>query len=212
MSISGDSPRNGESAQAARPEHIFSFDMSSLVMKSVATLYSHLITRPTGKAIRMGIESQICDHGGRCVCVLDFAQVVVLDYSCADEAVAKLIQRFQGEDRPADAYFMAKGLAEQHREPLEEVLVRHGLVLAAEADGMGYVLLGAPSMVEHLAWAAVQRLAFATTEQVASGAHHPLAEVESALETLTHRRALVPSESPAGFYSLTALLAVAEES
>jgi hypothetical protein len=203
--------RNGESPKP-QPEHIFSFDMSSLVMKSVATLYSHLITRPTGKAIRLGIESQICDHGGRCVCVLDFAQVVILDYSCADEAVAKLIQRFEGDDRPADAYFMAKGLAEQHREPMEELLVRHCLVLAAEADGMGHVLLGAPGMVEQLAWASVQRLSFATAAQVAQGAHHSVAEVESALETLVQRRALVASESPPGFYSLTAMLAVAEES
>lgn len=191
-------------------ERIFSFDMSSLVKKSVATLYSHLITRPTGRAIRLGIESQICEHGGRCVCVLDFTQVVILDYSCADEAVAKLIQRFQSDDRPADAYFVAKGLAEQHREPLEEVLVRHGLVLAAEADDIGVMLLGAPSLIEQLAWAAVQQLGFATSAQVAEGAHHPQAEVDSALETLTHRRALVASEHPAGFFSLTALLDVAE--
>ena len=54
----------------------FSFDMSDFVKKSVATLYSHLITRPTGRAIRLGIESQICEHGGRCICVLDFTQVV----------------------------------------------------------------------------------------------------------------------------------------
>jgi hypothetical protein len=192
-----------------QPERIFSFDMSDLVQKSVATLYSHLITRPTGKAIRLGIESQICEHGGRCVCVLDFTQVVILDYSCADEAVAKLIQRFQQTDRPADAYFIAKGLAEQHREPLEEVLIRHGLVLVAEAEGVGNVLLGAPSMIEQLAFAALERAGFATAAQLADGAHHSEAEVASALESLTDRRALVASERPAGFFALTALLAVA---
>jgi hypothetical protein len=191
------------------PERIFSFDMSDLVQKSVATLYSHLITRPTGRAIRVGIESQICEHGGRCVCVLDFTQVVILDYSCADEAVAKLIQRFQQDDRPADAYFIAKGLAEQHREPLEEVLIRHGLVLVADAEGVGNVLLGAPSMIEQLAFAALERAGFATAAQLSEGTHHTEAEVASALESLTDRRAVVVSERPPGFFALTALLAVA---
>jgi hypothetical protein len=198
-------------------ERIFSFDMSDLVQKSVATLYSHLITRPTGQAIRLGIESQICEHGGRCVCVLDFTQVVILDYSCADEAVAKLIQRFQMDDRPADAYFIAKGLAEQHREPLEEVLIRHGLVLVAEAESLGHTLLGAPSMVEQLAWAALQAEGFATAAritaaQVEAGAHHSEAEILSALESLTDRRAIVANERPEGYFALTALLQVAERS
>jgi hypothetical protein len=194
----------------ARHERIFSFDLSSLVTKSVATLYSHLITRPTGQAIRVGIESQICEHGGRCVCVLDFTQVVVLDYSCADEAVAKLLLRFQAGDRPADAFFIARGLAEQHREPLEEVLIRHGLVLVADAEGMGHVLLGAPGMIEQLAWAALERLGFANASQIAEDAHHSPPEVASALESLTRRRAIVADDALPGFFALTALLAVAD--
>ncbi len=193
-----------------RPERIFSFDMSDLVQKSVATLYSHLITRPTGRAIRLGIESQICEHGGQCVCVLDFTQVVILDYSCADEAVAKLLQRFQEADAPADAYFLAKGLAEQHREPLEEVLIRHGLVLVAEVEGLGNILLGAPSMVEQLAFAALERARIATAAQVAVEAHHPVEEVATALESLYLRRAIIATARPEGFFALTALLAVAD--
>ena len=200
----------------ATPEHVpdrvmpFSFDLSSLVKASVATLYSHLITRPTGKAIRMGIESQICEHGGRCVCVLDFAQVVILDYSCADEIVAKLIQRFQAEDRPADAYFVARGLAEQHREPIEEVLIRHGLVLVAEAEGVGHMLIGAPSVVEQLTWAALENAGFATTAQLSAAVHHTEAEVASALESLIDRRAIVANERPEGFFAITALLGMTE--
>lgn len=38
--------------------------------------------------------------------MLDFTQVVVLDYSCADEAVARLMQRYNGNDRPAEVYFI----------------------------------------------------------------------------------------------------------
>src|SRR5688500_15443890 len=97
------------------------FDLSELVQRSVATMYSHLVTRPTGRALRIGIESQITELGALCISVLDFRQVVVLDYSCADETIAKLLQRFQQPDRP-QVYFVARGVSERHREPIEAVL------------------------------------------------------------------------------------------
>ncbi|NJD10404.1 MAG: hypothetical protein FIB01_08210 [Gemmatimonadetes bacterium] len=184
----------------------FSFDLSSLVPRSVASLYSHLVTRPTGQALRVGIESQLAELGSGCISVLDFTQVAVLDYSCADEAVAKLIKRFQPRDRPAEAYFLARGVAEQHREPLEEVLARHGLVLAADVAGMGYTLLGAPSMLEQLSWAALQQAGSATAREVAAVVHKDESEVASALDSLAYRRAVVPGEAPGSYYALSALL------
>jgi hypothetical protein len=164
------------------------------------------VTRPTGRALRLGIESQIAELGASCISVLDFTQVVVLDYSCADEAVAKLIKRFQPQDRPADAYFIARGVAEQHREPLEEVLIRHGLVLAADVEGVGYTLLGAPSIMEQLSWAALQRAGSATVGEVADAVQHDQVEVASALESLANRRALIPAEAAGSYYALSALL------
>lgn len=184
----------------------FSFDLCSLVHRSEATLYSNLVTRPTGEALRLGIESQIAELGASCLSVLDFTQVVVLDFSCADEAVAKLIKRFQPPDRPADAYFLAKGVAEQHREPLEEVLIRHGLVLAADVEGVGFTLLGAPSILEQLSWAALQRAGTASIGQVAAAVQHGELEVASALESLANRRALMPGESAGSYCALSALL------
>jgi len=190
------------------PAHLvpFSFDLSSLVKRSVASLYSHLITRPTGRALRMGIESQIAELGASCISVLDFTQVVVLDYSCADEAVAKLIQRFQPQDRPAEAYFLARGVADQHREPLEAVLIRHGLVLSADVEDVGYMLLGAPSLVEQLCWAALERAGTATLSELASTVQHAEEEVASALESLAYRRALIPADASGTYYALSALL------
>jgi hypothetical protein len=134
----------------------FSFDLSLLVRRSVASLYSHLVTRPTGRALRLGIESQIGELRSACVSVLDFTQVVVLDYSCADEAVAKLLQRFLAADRPAEAYFIARGLGEQHREPIEAVLERHHLALVAELQESGFSLLGFSEGLERAAWTAIQ--------------------------------------------------------
>jgi hypothetical protein len=218
-----------------RPGHVvpFSFDLSSLVQRSVASLYSHLVTRPTGRALRMGIESQIGEIGSACLSVLDFTQVVVLDYSCADEAVAKLIQRYQAADRPADAYFVARGLGEQHRHPIEEVLVRHRLTLVAELAGE-FVLLGSTTELERAAWHALQQLRAGAARDVAArlraapagdgsaawltdngaiGSALPAAvrvpadgEVAAALDSLAERRVVLRSGLPFSYLSLTMLL------
>ncbi|HSJ10782.1 MAG TPA: hypothetical protein VK928_12740 [Longimicrobiales bacterium] len=182
----------------------FSFDLHSLVQRSVASLYSHLVTRPTGRALRLGIESQIGDLGSVCLSVLDFTQVVVLDYSCADEAVAKLIQRYQPEDRPADAYFLARGLGEQHLEPIDEVLLRHGLAMVAEVDGE-FTLLGAVGDAQREVWRAVQHVRVGTAGDVARHAPADALAVAADLESLVHCRVVLRDRAGV-YYSLTALM------
>jgi hypothetical protein len=183
----------------------FSFDLSVLVQRSVASLYSHLVTRPTGRALRLGIESQIGEIGSVCLSVLDFTQVVVLDYSCADEAVAKLIQRYQSEDRPADAYFIARGLAEQHRDPIEEVLIRHRLALVCEVE-REFTLLGSASDLERHSWRALQELGRARTHDIAARLGVDDGSVGAALDSLAGRRVVLRTGAPAVWYSLTPLL------
>lgn len=181
------------------------FNLSTLVPRSVASLYSHLVTRPTGQALRLGIESQIGELGTFCVSVLDFTQVVVLDYSCADEVVAKLIQRYQRDDRPADAYFIARGLAEEHRDPIEEVLSRHRLALVAESEG-AYVLIGYASDLERSVWNALQMMSSGEAADVARSLGVAVEQCEAALQALLHRRAVLCPASSGRYYSLSALL------
>jgi len=169
----------------------YSFDLSTLAPRSVASLFSHLVTRPTGRALRLGIESQIGELGAICLSVLDFTQVVVLDYSCADEAVAKLVQRYSGDDRPADVFFVARGLGEQHREPIEAVLARHDLALAAEIDGAGYVLLGTVTHAERIAWDALERARTADAATVADASGLGIGDAGAALDSLTARRVVL---------------------
>jgi hypothetical protein len=181
------------------------FNLSTLVQRSVASLYSHLVTRPTGQALRMGIESQIGELGAFCVSILDFSHVEVLDYSCADEVVAKLIQRYQREDRPTDAYFIARGLAEEHRDPIEEVLARHRLALVADADG-AFSLLGHASIFERSIWQTLQQMQSAEADEIAEriGAAHD--DVVKALDELLTRRTVLRPAAARRYYSLTALL------
>jgi hypothetical protein len=185
----------------------FSFDLSSLVERSVASLYSHLVTRPTGRALRLGIETQIGDIGAVCLSVLDFTQVVVLDYSCADEVVAKLIQRYQADDRPADAYFVARGLGEQHRDPIDEVLLRHGLSLVAEVEGE-FVLLGSADHIEVSAWRTLQHIRAGGPPDVAARLDASVTSVANALDTLATRRAVLRRDGGT-YIALTTLLQAA---
>lgn len=184
----------------------FSFDLSSLVQRSVAALYSNLVTRPTGRALRLGIESQIGEIGSRCLSILDFSQVAVLDYSCADEAVAKLIQRYLAPDRAADAYFLARGVAEQHRDPIEAVLARHGLSLVAELGPRAFDLLGAAGADERTVWVALQQLGYAAPSAVAGAVGSPEADVVRALDRLAERRVVLRCDVPRSYYALSTLL------
>jgi hypothetical protein len=184
----------------------FSFDLSTLVQRSVASLYSNLVTRPTGRALRMGIETQIGELGSACISVLDFTDVVVLDYSCADEAVAKLILRFLGSDRPADAYFVAKGLCEQHRQPLEAVLARHRLVMVAHLEGVGYDLLGDADETARAAWHVVEEGNCADEVTIATRIAQSETSTRTLLDGLAERRVLLRGESAGMYYALSSLL------
>jgi hypothetical protein len=186
--------------------HPYSFDLSTIVPRSVASLYSNLVTRPTGRALRIGIESQIGELGTCCLSVLDFAQVVVLDYSCADEAVAKLVHRYSGEDRPGDVYFLARGLGAQHRQPIEAVLHRYGLLLSAELEEEGAALLGEADEVQQGAWRALERLRRAHVKGVADALGGNERGATEVLNDLAQRRVVLRAGT-GEYLSLRALLA-----
>ncbi|CAN5310545.1 hypothetical protein BH20GEM2_BH20GEM2_18850 [soil metagenome] len=159
---------------------------------SITSLYSNLVTRPTGRAIRLGVESQLAEleqvTPAPCVSVLDFSQVRLLDYSCADEVVAKLLVRYQGR-RATEVYFVARGLQEHHREAVETVLHRHGLLLVAEHAG-GYVLLGAVGALGRC-WEGLLRLRRAGVAEVAAAAGvHPASARDAMLAFVACRVAL----------------------
>ncbi|MDR0788211.1 MAG: hypothetical protein LBG44_10155 [Gemmatimonadota bacterium] len=150
------------------------FDLSRLHPRTVASLYSNLVTRPMGAAVRLVLEAQLAEIAGPCVSVLDFSQVRVMDYSCADEIVAKLLVRYRAPDRPADAYFVARGLREHHVEAVEAVLRHHSLLMVAEYEEGEARLLGTDDPVEHECWAALssnERVDL--LEFVASRGYHP---------------------------------------
>lgn len=105
-------------------EHI---DVQAVLRASPAGAYADLVTRPTGRAVRASIEQVLAD--GAVIARLDFSGVGLIDFSCADEIVAKLL-------RERVRVLLVRGLTDAHREAIEPVLERAGLAVLAEGpDG-----------------------------------------------------------------------------
>ena len=75
-------------------------DLSSVLRQTLSCeLYSNLVTRPTGAAVRAQIEALLADARERSLTVIDFSHVGMIDFSCADEVVAKLLLRYVSTER-----------------------------------------------------------------------------------------------------------------
>ncbi len=181
-----------------------SIDVGQLVQRSVATLYSHLVTRPTGRAVRMAIEQQIAEATDPTVSLIDLSEVTVLDFSCADEVVAKLLLRYLGGDRPVDAFFMLRGVQETHRDPLEVVLDREGLVIVISPEGGGFELLGVPTVREGEAWAVLEERGRILGSEVENT--FPPGEHQVALEGLISRRLAFRDGQSGDVHALSSLV------
>ena len=114
--------------------------LGHVLREAVTTPYRNLVTRPTGAAVRGRIERVMVETGCRTV-LLDFSDVELLDLSCADEIVAKLLL-LRGS--AADRYIVLWRLREDQIEAIDHVLTHQRLAvaaLAADADALG--VLGA---------------------------------------------------------------------
>ena len=171
---------------------------------SVAMLYSNLVTRPTGEAIRVAIEEQIQEDPGPCVSILDFSQVGVIDFSCADEVIAKLLEKYRRSDRPSEAYFVLRGVSEHHREPIETVLRRHNLLLVAVESGRPELWGPAPSRLR-MAWDWLDRSGRAMSDEFASEQGLDETMANSLFKSLASSRVAVP-EGDEAFASLVEVL------
>lgn len=101
--------------------------LDEMLRATVAPTYRHLVTRPTGAAVRHGIQRALA--AAPCLVLrLDFAAVELLDLSCADEVVAKLLLTLASAPLP---FVALAGLREEHLEPLDHVLRHHRLAAPA---------------------------------------------------------------------------------
>ena len=167
-------------------------DVSSMLRRSVCELYSNLVTRPTGAAVRSEIEQELDRIGDRALTVIDFSHVGLLDFSCADEIVAKLLLQYVSVDAPRrEVYFVFRGISESHMEAIEAVLERHKLALVTQhADGESR-LLGIIALEERRAWEIISQLGAGAVADVAAATGMPRDAAERMLDTLWRRRLLI---------------------
>ena len=98
-----------------------------MLRETTAAPYRNLVTRPTGAAVRTRIEAALA----RSTCqtaLLDFSDIELLDFSCADEVVAKLLL---ADTERGVRFLVLRGLREDQHEAIDHVLTHHRLVMVA---------------------------------------------------------------------------------
>jgi len=176
-------------------------DVSSVLRTSVSSLYSNLVTRPTGAAVRLGIERQLDEIGDRALAILDFSDVRLLDFSCADEIVAKLLLQYVSLDmQRREVYFLFYGMSESHMVAIESVLQRHRLALVTQLPDGNPCLLGVIDDDQRRIWETMRQLGSADPSEVAVSAGISADHAASALKDLWRRRLVIREEN--GYVSL----------
>ena len=117
------------------------YNLYKLLKEELKNGSNDLVTRPSGQVIRERIERDIAGEGDGEVVALDFSKIGIIDYSCADEVVAKLISRLLSGEY-GDKYITLIGLNENQRENIEVALERKDLAVMAEMQDSKKILLG----------------------------------------------------------------------
>jgi hypothetical protein len=167
-------------------------DLSSVLRQTLSCeLYSNLVTRPTGAAVRTQIEALLADSRERSLTVIDFSHVGMIDFSCADEVVAKLLLRYVAAERQdREAYFLFRGVNDDHWDAIETVLERHGLALVLETDD-GARIVGMVNDGERVAWEKVYELGRARAVDLAIALGSLPDDCARMLDALHRRRLLM---------------------
>jgi hypothetical protein len=108
---------------------IQTISIGHLLREAVAAPYRNLVTRPTGAAVRTRIEETLARSNCR-TAMLDFSGIELVDLSCADEVVAKLLLAARNA-----CFVVLQGLREDQHEAIDHVLTHHRLAVAAMPPG-----------------------------------------------------------------------------
>lgn len=147
-----------------------------------------LVTRPTGRAVRTRIMAQL-DASPSPTALLDFEDVGLMDFSCADEVVAKLLHAL------AERTVILLGLDEIHAEAIDHVLAGQNLAVIALPRGAGSPpdrrILGRASPDTRAAFDAVCRFGPGNADRLAIHLEWSVERTADALQTLALHRLIV---------------------
>lgn len=163
-------------------------DVSSVLRRTVCDLYSNLVTRPTGAAVRREIETVLLGLDTPSLTVIDFSKVGLLDFSCADEVVGKLLDGVHRQVIVTDAYVLVRGVRDDHLEAIEAVMQRYDLAVIVEGEDGEWRVVGPLSEQMRRALEAVHQCGRAVPADLAATLEEPAAAVTESLDGLLARR------------------------
>jgi hypothetical protein len=120
---------------------MITYNLYKILKEELKNGSSDLVTRPSGQVIRNRIEKDMENEKDGEIIALDFSKIGIIDYSCADEVVAKLISRLLSGEY-GDKYIILTGLNENQRENIEVALERKELAVMAQMKNGKKALLG----------------------------------------------------------------------
>ena len=132
------------------------------------------------------------------------SEVGIIDFSCADEVVAKLLQQYLA-DEARDAFFVFRGVREPHHPQVEGVLQRQDLAAVVEVEPELFTLVGSFSNHEQRVWDRLETEGAVdadAVERIASDGHDV-----RALESLLARGLAFRSPQSGRVHALSRLVA-----
>jgi hypothetical protein len=120
---------------------MITYNLYKLLKQELKNGSSDLVTRPSGQIIRNRVERDIQKEKDGEIISLDFSKIGIIDYSCADEIVAKLVSRLLSGEY-GDKYIILTGLNENQKENIEVALERKELAVIAQMKDNKKILIG----------------------------------------------------------------------
>lgn len=179
-------------------------DVGSVLRRTVCDLYSNLVTRPTGAAVRREIETVLLGLDRPSLTVIDFSQVGLLDFSCADEVVGKLLDGVRRQVIVTDAYVLVRGARDDHLEAIEAVMQRYDLAVIVEGEDGRWHVVGPLEDGMRRALDIVHQCGRAVPADVARAMAQPPDDVTERLDALLERRLVMRDEG--AYVSLQSVL------
>src|SRR4030067_1937313 len=117
------------------------YDLYKFLKEELGNGSKDLVTRPSGEKIRLRVEGDMANEPDGAVVALDFSEIGIIDYSCADEIVTKLVSRLLSGEY-GDRDLMLAGLNDNQKENIEVALERKDLAVMADMKNGKKILLG----------------------------------------------------------------------
>ncbi len=117
------------------------FSVREIMKEFLSNGSRSLVTRDTGKGMREALEERLQAEPEEVVAILDFKAVGILDYSCADEIVAKPISGLNAGEYGI-RYLIVRGLNSTQRENIKVALERKHLAALFLHKDKSWEILG----------------------------------------------------------------------